>query len=225
MPKPKTHRGMGTAVLRWLGNAQKWASQGGPGGPAALPPPERGRRRGPPQANQGQAVTHPSTLCLRRIQMQRFPPSHPLPAEPTERGHRPRGAGRLRPSSDPPGAQPERVWALGSDRCRQELGAGQVCARILDSHVRLEGGSEVRPCSPTRRPGSCGWTGPSRPKSSNAGWSAVGAPSTPGLSGARTVRNLFLDDLGRERSKGGDDYAMGVLSEIITARYRAGKAI
>lgn len=37
---------------------------------------------------------------------------------------------------------------------------------------------------------------------------------------AKTAARLFLDDLGRERSKGEDDYSFAVLSEIIDHRYR-----
>jgi len=39
---------------------------------------------------------------------------------------------------------------------------------------------------------------------------------------AKWVRFLVLDDLGGERSRGEDDYARGVLSEVLDTRYRKG---
>lgn len=40
----------------------------------------------------------------------------------------------------------------------------------------------------------------------------------------KETRYLFLDDLGRERIKDENDYSLGLLTEILDARYRANKA-
>lgn len=41
----------------------------------------------------------------------------------------------------------------------------------------------------------------------------------------KSTRWLVLDDLGKERIKGEDDYALGILAEVLDARYRSGKAL
>ena len=41
----------------------------------------------------------------------------------------------------------------------------------------------------------------------------------------KTTKWLVLDDLGKERLNGEDDYALGILAEVLDARYRSGKAL
>lgn len=42
---------------------------------------------------------------------------------------------------------------------------------------------------------------------------------------AKEATSLYLDDLGRERIRGEDDFSLGVLSEIIDHRYRHGSPV
>lgn len=44
------------------------------------------------------------------------------------------------------------------------------------------------------------------------------------VSRVKAGRYLFLDDLGGEVLKGSDDYSLGILKEVLDARYRASKA-
>lgn len=100
----------------------------------------------------------------------------------------------------------------------------RVVAQILDAHVRLR--SDPNTATLPSEPAWivwCNWPEQAEilKRQVIGGSHLVSA----WVARCKDVRNLFLDDLGGERLKGADDYSLGVLSEILDARYRSSRPV